>query len=113
MIESLSNVRFKLPDVNVWCVCCAHFVLRFLFTITCFTRSGVSEKVNFALISKASVIFQVPQNICIGLFTQTPNVSTIEINQVFAEIGFENKLSFLLGDFKINIVSADSHSPTN
>ena len=36
-----------------------------------------------------------------------------EVKQVLEKIGFENKLCFLLGDFNIDILSADSHNPTS
>lgn len=65
----------------------------------------------------AEIIQPNAKNIIVGCIYKPPDVSVTEfnnsINHTLSTISFENKLSYLMGDFNINILNSDSHQPTN
>ena len=64
----------------------------------------------------AEIIQPNGKNIIIGCLYKPPDTSVSDfnnsINTVLSTISFENKLSYLMGDFNINILNIDSHQPT-
>ena len=67
-----------------------------------------------------SVLVEIIQprgkNIIVGCFYRPPDVLVADFNNslegILSTISFENKLSYLMGDFNINILNSQSHQPT-
>ena len=67
-----------------------------------------------------SVLVEIIQprgkNIIVGCFYRPPDVLDADFNNslegILSTISFENKLSYLMGDFNINILNSQSHQPT-
>ena len=57
------------------------------------------------------------KNIIVGCLYRPPNASLNDFNRsvedILSAISFENKLSYIMGDFNINILNSHSHQPTN
>ena len=53
----------------------------------------------------------------LAAFIETPDASVADFNNslegILSTISFENKLSYLMGDFNINILNSQSHQPSN
>jgi len=57
------------------------------------------------------------KNIIVGCLYRPPDASLNDFNRsvedILSAISFENKLSYIMGDFDINILNSHSHQPTN
>ena len=57
------------------------------------------------------------KNIIVGCLYRPPDASLTDFNRsvedILSAISFENKLSYIIGDFNINILNSHSHQPTN
>ena len=57
------------------------------------------------------------KNILIGCFYKPPDTSVSDFNSsisnVLCTLSFENKISYLMGDFNINLLNCDMHQATN
>ena len=57
------------------------------------------------------------KNIIVGCLYRPPDASLNDFNRsvedILSTISFENKLSYIMGDFNINILNSHSHQPTN
>ena len=68
-----------------------------------------------------SVLVEIIQphrkNIIVGCFYRPPDASVADFNNslegILSTISFENKLSYLMGDFNISILNSQSHQPSN
>ena len=65
----------------------------------------------------AEIIQPRSKNIIIGCIYKPPEASVSDFNtsisNTLSTISFENKLSYIMGDFNINLLNSDSHQPTN
>ena len=65
----------------------------------------------------AEIIQPGSKNIIIGCIYKPPEASVSDFNtsisNTLSTISFENKLSYIMGDFNINLLNSDSHQPTN
>ena len=57
------------------------------------------------------------KNIIVGCLYRPPDASLNDFNRsaedILSAISFENKLSYIMGDYNINILNSHSHQPTN
>ena len=64
----------------------------------------------------AEILQPNSKNIIVGCIYKPPDTSVSDfnnsINNILSTISFENKLTYLMGDFNINILNAESHQPT-
>ena len=56
------------------------------------------------------------KNIIVGCLYRPPDASLNDFNRsvedILSAISFENKLSYIIGDFNLNILNSHSHQPT-
>ena len=64
----------------------------------------------------AEILQPNSKNIIVGCIYKPPDTSVSDfnnsINNILSTISFENKLTYLMGDFNINILNTESHQPT-
>ena len=74
---------------------------------------------NYSLYESVFVEIMRPhgKNIIVGCLYRPPDASLNDFNRsvedILTAISFENKLSYIMGDFNINILNSHSHQPTN
>ena len=74
---------------------------------------------NYSLYESVFVEIMRPhgKNIIVGCLYRPPDASLNDFNRsvedILSAISFENKLSYIMGDFNINILNSHSHQPTN
>ena len=97
----------------------------FGFTISLYIQSRKKFKLRTDLQSSDNVLYESVfveiiqphrKNIIVGCFYRPPDASVTGFNKALESIltiSFENKLSYLVGDFNINILNSQSHQPSN
>jgi exonuclease III len=74
------------------------------------------EKIECIFVEIEKHVFQTEKNILVGLLYRPPDTNVDKFNRIFSDllskIGTKNYCFYMLGDYNINLLNSESHSPT-